>query len=180
MWVWRRSSEGSYRPDLYGDRLDSKTTIFKVNIWGCISYFGGGTLKVLEGTVNANKYIDILDESLWPVIAKHFPQGDFLLQEDNAPIHKAGVVKKWMSDHNLSPITWPAYSPDLNPIENCWSVLKNQLQKEINEIKSNEDLRIRIFRIWSNLSTTYITNLYDSMPRRCRQVQILKGHLTKY
>ena len=49
--VWRRSSEGSYRPDLYGDRLDSKTTIFKVNIWGCISYFGGGTLKVLEGTV---------------------------------------------------------------------------------------------------------------------------------
>ena len=172
--------EGQYIPDLYGGVPPTKLAKFKVNVWGCISWHGQGTPRVIEGRVNAQTYIGILDECLWSVVAKHFPRGNFLFQEDNAPIHKARVVKSYMENHEISPIPWPAYSPDLNPIENCWSVLKAQLQKEIHLVTSNKDLSQQVQRIWSGLPVGYFKGLYNSMPARCRAVQILKGHLTKY
>ena len=43
-------------------------------IWGCITNQGIGTLTPVEGTVNSAKYINILEENLWPVKARHFPK----------------------------------------------------------------------------------------------------------
>ena len=43
-------------------------------IWGCITYQGIGTSTPVEGTVNSAKYINILEENLWPVKARHFPK----------------------------------------------------------------------------------------------------------
>jgi hypothetical protein len=38
-----------------------------------ISYYGVGTLTPVVGNLNSEKYINILDDNLWPVIAQHFP-----------------------------------------------------------------------------------------------------------
>jgi hypothetical protein len=43
-----------------------------VMFWGCISYYGVGTLTPVEGNMNTEKYISVLDDNLWPVIARHF------------------------------------------------------------------------------------------------------------
>ena len=125
-------------------------------------------------------YINILDECLWPIVAKYFLEREFIFQEDNAPIHKAKKVKYYMSNNNIDVLPWPAYSPDLNPIENCWAAIKQKLQKEIHLVTSSDDLGARVQKIWSELSSSYIKGLYESMPRRLRRVQVLKGHLTKY
>ena len=50
--------------------------------WGCISYFG-----VVDGNINSEKYISILDDNLWPVVARYFANNPWTLQEDNAPCH---------------------------------------------------------------------------------------------
>ena len=42
-------------------------------VWGCICYYGVGTLTHVEGNINAMKYITIVDSNLWPVIVRHFP-----------------------------------------------------------------------------------------------------------
>jgi hypothetical protein len=62
--------------------------------WGCISYYGVGTLTPVVGNLNSEKYINILDDNLWPVIAQHFPTSSYIFQEDNAPCHGHGVVEK--------------------------------------------------------------------------------------
>jgi hypothetical protein len=43
--------------------------------WGCISYYGVGILTPVEGNMNTEKYISVLDDNVWPVIARHFSNG---------------------------------------------------------------------------------------------------------
>ena len=179
VYVWKRAGEG-YRPDLYGEKENSMKSRFKVMVWGCINWSGVGTLCFVEGNITGQKYLEILEENLWPVIARNFSTGGAIFQDDGAPVHTANIVKNWKRDNEISTLPWPPYSPDLNPIENCWFVIKHQLQQHVLEIKSVQDLQNRIRRIWENLEIPYIQRLYLSMPNRIRQVQILKGHRTKY
>ena len=179
VWVWKKNDEGGHRP-VAGVTPATSTTRFSINVWGCITYFGQGYLKILEGQINAEKYLEVLDECLWSTVQQCFPDGGYIFQEDNAPIHKANVVKRYFQEKNTTPFPWPSYSPDLSPIENCWSLLKMRLQKEIHQVKSNADLAQRVTTIWASLPLCYFKSLYESIPKRLRAVQIAKGHLTKY
>ena len=47
--------------------------------------------------------------------------------EDNSPVHRAKIVKKWFEEQNdIIRIDWPAISPDLNIIENIWSLVAKE------------------------------------------------------
>lgn len=46
--------------------------------WGCITYEGLGTITI----VNAPKYLDIIENNVWPIIARHFPNNDYIYQDD--------------------------------------------------------------------------------------------------
>ena len=54
---------------------------------GCISYNCIGTLTLVQGNIDSGKYIEVLDQHLWPLIAKEFPNGGLTFQEDNCPVH---------------------------------------------------------------------------------------------
>ena len=54
-------------------------------VWGCITYHGVGTLCMVNGNINAQKYISILDDNLWPVVTRHFNDKPYRFQDDNAP-----------------------------------------------------------------------------------------------
>ena len=97
----------------------------------CITYYGQGYLKTLEGRINTEKYLEVLYECLWPTVQRYFADGGHIFQEYNAPTYKANLVKRYFQEKNTIPILWPMYSPDLLPIDNCWSLVKMRLQKEI-------------------------------------------------
>ena len=55
----------------------------------------------------------------------------FTLMEDGAPVHRALSTKKWHANHGVKLFGgWPGISPNLNPIENLWSEMKNLQRKE--------------------------------------------------
>jgi hypothetical protein len=60
-------------------------------IWGCITWYGVGTLCKVDGNINAVKYRDILDNHLWPVLARHFADKPYRFQDDNVPVHRARI-----------------------------------------------------------------------------------------
>jgi hypothetical protein len=49
--------------------------------------------------------------------------------QDNDPKHTAKMIKNYLDEQDFSVMSWPAQSPDLNPIENCWSYLKSKVYK---------------------------------------------------
>jgi hypothetical protein len=62
---------------LYGSRNGGARV--SVMFWGCICKDGVGTITDVEGNINSAKYIDILDNNLWPVVAK-FENNQWILE----------------------------------------------------------------------------------------------------
>ena len=74
------------------------------------------TLDFVEGSINAVKYTDILEDNLWPMVARHFPQNNNIIQDNNAAIHRAQKVMEYRVKNKIKTLLWPAQSPDLNII----------------------------------------------------------------
>ena len=76
--------------------------------WGCISYNGTGTLTPVQGNIDSGKYIEVLDQHLWPLIAKEFPNGGWTFQEDNCPVHVSRQTIHWKTENNIETLPWPS------------------------------------------------------------------------
>lgn len=88
-----------------------------------------GRLYVVEGMMNQHQYVKVLKERLVPQLKEWFPSGDFIFMHDVAPCHKAKSITKFLSENNIKTLPRPGNSPDMNPIENLWTIVKNRLKK---------------------------------------------------
>ncbi len=93
-------------------------------VWGCISAYGMGSLHVLEGTMNAERYIksNILEQHM-------LPSRQRLFQQDNAKPHTAAITTAWLRSRRVRVLNWPTCSPDLSPIENIWHIIKRKIRQ---------------------------------------------------
>ena len=85
-------------------------------------------------------------------------------------------LKNFQSEFKV--IDWPGNSPDLNPIENCWGILKAELGKKT--FANIAEMREALTREWFSLPLSYFQNLVKSMPNRLKAVIENDGGPTKY
>ncbi|KAG1606564.1 hypothetical protein G6F46_012921 [Rhizopus delemar] len=56
-------------------------------------------------------------------------KGHYLVM-DNAQIHKHADIRSYIESRGYGCVYLPPYSPELNPIEQFWSVCKSKLKRE--------------------------------------------------
>lgn len=104
-----------------------------------------GDEDTARGGVTSRQILDCLQENLATIAEP----GYFFVQ-DNASTHMTRIVQPWLTewarDHGIYLVAWPPYSPDLNPIENFWKLLNEQIIKLHPELsvmsKSNYAIRM--------------------------------------
>ncbi len=84
----------------------------------------------LKTNVTAPVYQDILEHFMLPSADQLFKDADFIFQQDLAPAHTTKNTKSWLNDHGVGVLDWLANSPDLNPIENIWSIVKRKMRNK--------------------------------------------------
>uniref|UniRef100_A0A8C1X9R8 Nucleoside diphosphate-linked moiety X motif 6 n=1 Tax=Cyprinus carpio TaxID=7962 RepID=A0A8C1X9R8_CYPCA len=85
-----------------------------------------------------------------PSAEKLYGDEDFVFQHDLAPAHSAKTTGKWFTDHGITVLNWPANSPDLNPIENLWDIVKRKLR----DARPNtlDELKAAIEASWASIT----------------------------
>jgi transposase len=104
---------------------------------GLYGYAGVGELAIVEGIMNAKGYVNILRGNLMMSIRKLVIQDSYLFQQDNNLKHKVRITREWLLYNARGLLETPPQSPDINPIENLWSLLEKRKQEIQMFVKTN-------------------------------------------
>lgn len=106
--------------------------------------------------------------------------GNWLLQEDGDPSHgmrKEGLAQKLKKENSISNFKHPAQSPDLNPIEAIWNIIKQRLRRRI--FYSDEEVKEALQEEWSKVTQQEIQKRISDMPGRCLRLTKNSGKAIK-
>jgi len=177
-WAWKKAGEG------LSDRQVGGTLKFgggSLMVWGCMLWDGVGYACKIDGRMDGDLYIKILEEDLQASI-NYFGKspGDVIFQQDNDPKHTCKKAKNWFQDNGFNVLPWPTQSPDLNPIEKFQGHLKKKLGEYDRSPSGMIELWERVEEEWNKIDAVVCQNLIESMPRRVEAVLKAKGGYTKY
>ena len=149
----------------------------KIMAWTCMSYNGVGSIEFIEDSLDNIRYKRILKRNL-KKNSERLIEGDFYFMQDNCRVHTEKSVLDWLCENDFKLLDWPPKSPDMNPIENLFSIIKDHLQKF--EFSKKSDLKEKIKEIWYSIETDICNHLVDSMPDRIDELERNKGGHTSY
>lgn len=103
-----------HRPVVTASRYGQNVTVI-----GAIALDGLRAQQIVQSKFDGPAFIEFLDKSLGPTLR----EGDIVVM-DGPRLHRVVGVAETLAKWGATPLYLPAYSPEFNPIEMCWSWMK--------------------------------------------------------
>jgi len=158
---------------------------YKIHAWGAFSVKGPIGFFLFTDIMDGALYRKILTENLFENANKIMGK-NWVFQQDNDPKHTAKETKKLLAQQCPKLLYWPSNSPDLNPIENLWQILKTRVEKQVNEmLVKKQTVTVEVFRgviqkEWEEIDQSTYVNLVRSMPTRLNEIIEGNGNKINY
>lgn len=185
VYVTRRADE-EYAPECTVASFTQSSV--KVMVWACIMEGAKGPIVVLDypggkgGGFNADRYQEqVLDGPFWDFYISMVDDRDYMyFMQDNAPCHKSRKIKRWFEGTWIPMLPHPPKSPDVNPLENIWHILKDRIRARPHPPTSISELKLAVREAWESITIEEINLHVHSMPKRVEAVFEANGGNTKY
>lgn len=177
-----------------------------VNIWASIGPYGKGDLHLAENMkvwrfdgvkksgvtkemekkfkwFDGDSYINLIENYAIPEIERKMNNQPFRFMQDGASIHNKTkncerTVRDIFNEKKIKIEKWPARSPDLSPLENCWSILERMKndeldrreEKKIQKPKNKREMLIMLKQLWSQVDNEMVKRIWNSFIRRMKLV----------
>lgn len=131
-----------------------------------------GPVKVQEGVkLNAQSYCEFIFDALsdWLENVNLKRRRKIIFMHDNAPSHAAKKTTEFLHSLGFKKDTlmdWPACSPDLNPIENLWAIVKRSVYSNGKQYSSKNSLWTAIQNAAKAVEPSTIQKLTNSVTER--------------
>lgn len=103
----------------------------------------------ISGMMNGEKYIPIVEKKAIPELKKLAEELEIenaIFQQDSAPCHTSKLVKDCFVRNEVIVLEWPGNSPDINPVENLWAIIKKILRKL--DCTTKEKMICAVIKVW--------------------------------
>jgi transposase len=178
-WVTRKA----------GEELDPTCVIDKVPkkrgwmFWACFSGQSKGPSLFWEKewkSINKERYC----ERIVPLMHGWLTLNpDLQFMQNSALGHAAGYTLNELQERGITPICWPPYSPDLNPIEEIWNRMKDYIEAHYppgGRQRTYDELRRIVNEAWDSITPEDFREVIGTMRDRCQAVIDAQGGHTKY
>jgi transposase len=165
-----------------------KQSSLRIMVWGCIIKGRKGPLVVLEypggrgGGMTAVRYQhQVLDEVLHTFYQEMSEEkGQVVFQQDGAPSHTAKRTIAWLDINKVDRMPHPPSSPDMNPIEPLWHILKDIIRARTHIPTTLDELKTAVKEAWDQITVEDVDKLVGSMEDRVQALLKAKGGHTQY
>ena len=140
----------------------------------------------LRKGIHKDEWCVYLSEFVTRIFPALFPRQGCrkMLVMDNNPSQTSAMAMKAVKDQGAQLFGIPARSPDLNPIENVFHIVKSNLDMQVRTQgithETWEEFKDRVCKTLLNTSVEFVSNLLLTMPKRIDAVISGKGYRTKY
>ncbi|GFT79311.1 transposable element Tcb2 transposase [Trichonephila clavipes] len=149
-----------------------------VLVWGGIMLNGRTELHIFDrGSVTGDRYcVEVLLPHVRLFRGAISP--DFIFMDDNDRPHRTLAVEELLESEDITRMDWPAYSPDLNPIEHVWDALRRRITARLHHPENTQHLKQVLIEEWVLLPQEMLHQLVLSMRRWCEvTIAVRGGHI---
>lgn len=149
----------------------------RLTVWAAITADGLIGPVILRDTMNAERYLEVLEDTLIPCLRDIDRDQDMIFMQDGAPPHYARAVRQFLNDElpgrwlgRRGPLEWPARSCDITPCDFfLWGWAKEQVYSR--SPSTLEELEHAIRDVLTNIPAEFLKkSVMNEVPDRLRKL----------